>query len=145
MKRRRQQGCPCEGCKETRRQAQERRAGAKAARAQRAHIAALKAAQDSLTPLQKNHMRIGKHVASVCEAHLDKTWTSQDGRTVPLLDMGMAHLLFAAAKMEREGRHGPFRMLSSEILRRLAHAYCPQSFREPNEQGNYRDGQGASL
>lgn len=119
--------CPCEGCKAD-------RISVKLVREQRAARVARVAAEQALTPMEKNHMRIGAHVAAETSKHLDSTWTSQDGRVTRLQGMSMSHLLFAAAKMDREGRTRPYEMLSSEILRRLAHAY-----RDPNAAGNYRD------
>lgn len=125
--------CPCECCKETRRQKREARALAR-----QASIKVVDP-RDMLSPMEKNHLRIGAHVVAATLEHIDDTWTSQDGRTVRLQGMGISHLYYAAAKMAREGRTAPQHKLESEILRRLSKAYYPQSYRDPNEAGNYRD------
>lgn len=131
--------CPCEVCKHERAERRLERALRKTKREMAKAEADRKAALDALTPMQKNWMRIGKRIAEATAEHLNETWTSADGRTTHLQGMALDHLYFAAAKMSREGRHRAQQILQSEILRRLAHAHYPQSFREPNAAGNYRD------
>lgn len=137
--------CPCEVCKVERAQRRLERALRKTKREAAKAEAARRAALEALSPMQKNHLRIGHHVASVTAEHLDEIWQSADGSLTRLQGMSLSHLYFAAAKMCRDGRRQAQRKLESEILRRLSRAFYPQSYRDPNAAGNYRDARPIEL
>jgi tRNA pseudouridine-54 N-methylase len=93
--------CPCEGCKELRRQKRE----ARKVRAEQRELAAR---------VERAERALWTRIVDDAARHQGAIWVSSDGRETLVRSMPMAHMLYALAKGER-GEYGRYSYASNNL------------------------------